>query len=288
MPLDDNDQILDPTHADDTTVVAGIKPVEKPPEWEPSEDGNLVKHGDRSYIRKEALDEERGARQKLQGALSAIEPLMPEFEEFLKTKQEGRRATLSRATAGTDDEYSDDELSGFAISRGYYNAENKPDASRAKAELDIMSRIADRAAAKAIGPLSSLSQRDRATANTTNAMNHKFVDGEPIAEEKYLKAVFDALPEDARADTAITNIATLAAAGLEYLEQRKTGGVRRGQREPLFREGGSGRIGEQGESFNALDRAAAKARGKTPEQWAKLQKTVGGAGMGVGTVLEDI
>jgi hypothetical protein len=280
MPVDNGDLILDPVGTDEPvpeTAIAGA-PQPDADKLELSEDGNLVKRGDKVYIRKEALDEERGARQKLQGALNAIEPLMPEFEEFLQSKQGRGRAQVARVAAPVDDEdeYSDDELEGLATVRGYYDADNKPDKARAKAELNLLSRVADRRSAKMVGPVAQNAMRERANTNVRQAMDHRFLDGEPIADQKYLKAVFDALPEDARADASITNIATLAAAGLEYLEQRKNGGVRRGRREPNFREGPSSRGGGSLD-LDALDIAAAKARGKTPEQWAKLTKAATGS-----------
>lgn len=296
--METNDETIDPHGTEDgLPVVAGLPgaggAAADKPDFRASEDGNQVEFGGRKYVREEALHGERTRAQGYAKTLQALEPLMPEFEEFLETKRGGRAATVDRATrsgGGAVDtgDYSEDELTGYAITRGYYGEDQKPDVRRAKADLDIMTAIADRRAGRAVRPLAEGTARDRAMRNTSQAMAQTFVDGQPIADPQYLKAAFDAVPDEIKADPNVSNILTVVAAGLQALDDRRTGRGRNSRREPAFREGGGSRVDRQTDSLDALDRAAARARGKTDEQWAKTQKTVtGSAGFG-GTILEDI
>ena len=151
-----------------------------------------------------------------------------------------------------------------------------------------VSDFADRSAQKAVGPVQQLSTQDRAAVNYANALNHKFVDGEPVADEKFIRAAFDALPPEYRADKSIADITTVIAAGLQALDERQSGRSRRGTREPDFREGATGRSrNTTSDAIDAFDSAAARASGKTPEQWKAIQKSFGGDSGG-GRILEDV
>lgn len=286
---------IDPHAADDApeTVVAGAPGGQKDDKaddksYKLSEDGNLVEVGGKKYITEAALHAERTKAQGYAKTIQQLEPLMPEFERFLQSRQNGDKATVSRATRGSDaaSDYTDDELTGFAITRGYYDKDNQPDLKRAQDELDIMSAIADRRAAKAVSPVAASNAAERARLNTERALNHRFADGEPIADQKYINAAFEALPDELKADPNVGNMLLVLAAGLESLDERRSGRGRR--REPTFREGGRGRVdGSNDEQLDALSRAAARARGKSPEAWSKLQKQVGGSDRG-GTVLDEV
>jgi hypothetical protein len=283
------DDILDPAHDPDAGVThagaAGIaSPVKDGDKSEPkvSDDGNIVEVGGKKYITIDALHSERAEKKQLAETLSALDPLMPDFEEFVKTKRNGRAATVARATAPADDDaYSEDELDGLAIARGYYGEDNKPDRARAKQELDILTRVADRRAAKHVKPVADRSVADRAAQNKSRARTNTFVDGQPIADSKFIDAALSSLPDEYLADDNIANITQVIAAGLEYLDMRKTRAGKRGggppvrssgRSEPMFVERGGGRFDDNEPEMTDLDRAAARARGKTPEQWAKLVK----------------
>jgi hypothetical protein len=278
----------------DETVVAGVPAGgEQKPEFRLSDDQNLVEVGGKKYIREEALHAERQKAQNYAKTIQQLEPLMPEFEQFLAQKQQGRTATVDRATRGVvadNGDYTEDELTGYAITRGYYDQDNKPDLNRAKADLDIMTAIADRRAGKAVKPVLTSTIQDRARVNTERALAQQFVDGEPVADEKYIRAAFDALPDEFKSNTETANMMLVVAAGLQALDDRRNGRTRARGREPMFREGGSGRFGVGGDTLDALDRAAARARGKTPEDWAKTMKAVstGRDSATGGTILEDI
>lgn len=281
---------IDPHAADNVeTVVAGKPGAEEKPaaEFKLTEDGNLVEVGGRKYVREEALHAERTRAQGYANTMKQLEPLMPEFEQFLANKQGQQRATVGRATRAAETDYSEDELNGYAITRGYYDGDNKPDVKRAQDDLDIMTAIADRRAGRAIRPVAEATTRDRARDNAQRALGTTFVDGDPIADQKYIQAVFDALPDEQKADENITGVMQILAAGLQSLDERRSG-RRGGRREPVFREGGSRVSHSGGESLDALDRAAARARGKTDEQWSKMTKTIGSGASFGGTVLDEI
>lgn len=288
-------QVLDPDAAENT-VVAGAPGggKEEKSDFKATDDGNLIEYGGRKYLREEAVHEARGKAAKYAETLQTLEPLMGEFEQFLASKQSGQRAAVNRATReAPESEYNDDELIGYAITRGYYDGD-KPDLKRAKDDLDIMTAIADRRASKAVKPVADRSVRDRADENYERALNYRFpADGEPVAEERYVRAALDAIRQDSPeilADPKASELVQVIAAGLQTLDERKTGRrSARGSREPVFREGAGTRLNQgRGDELDALDRAAARARGKSPEQWAKLSKAVSGSDRGTGTVLEEI
>lgn len=289
--------ILDPAHADDLPSIAGITPdaplsgQQTDAEWKASDDGNVVERGGQKYVRQEALHAERERAKALSATLARIEPLVPEFTEFLNNKRNSGNANIDRVTRPTADTYTDDDdLRGFALVRGYYKSDGvTPDLDRANSELNIMARVADRAAAKHVGPVQRDSVQNHADANYREALSRTFTDGEPIAERKYLEQVFNSVPPEQRADPQVAQMLEVMALGVQELEARKSG-RRQNRREPTFREGASGRSSlGGGDALDALDAAAARARGKTPEQWGKMQKAItGSGGMGTGTILEDI
>lgn len=286
------DTSIDPHGADDTgdivvnpALVAAAKPT-APPTVNVTDDGNQVTVGDKKYVREEALHNERRTRQEYQQTLDTLKPLMPEFEQFLQARRQTNDATVQRATQTNDSTYTPDELAGAAITLGFYDADNKPDTNRARHMLQIMDAAADRRVGRAIQPLRETTTADRAQANVARVMSQQFVDGQPIAEERYLKAAFDALPAEQKADPNVANIIAVVAAGLQSLDERRTGKTRQ-RREPMFREGSGGSFTGGGEGLDALGRAAARARGKTEEQWGKMTKAVGGTNFG-GDVLEEV
>jgi hypothetical protein len=284
MSVDDG--VLDPAHSDDGGLEnAGVAGIPKPdandkPELKVSEDGNVAEYGDKKYVRQEALHQERQERQKLAATLAELDPLMPEFNEFLKQRTGRRDAQVDRARqslgGGTSD-YTEDELQGFAINRGYFAEDGQtPDLRRAQTELDIISGISRRQAHNAVRPVHEDSIRTRANTNRNRVRGNNFVDGQPVAGEKYVNAAINALSDEQLADDNVANLVQVIAAGLESLDNRKNGRVSRtrGGREPMFVEGSSGRFdGDTGE-LSGLELAAARARGKTPEQWAKMSKAV--------------
>jgi hypothetical protein len=288
------DGVLDPAHGEESMGAAGIaKPEADKPEIKVSEDGNVAEHNGVKYVRQEALHQERQRAQKLADTLSALDPVMPEFKEFLEQKHARRGATVDRAARGNggSDDYSQDELEGFAITRGYYKDDNTtPDTSRAQKELDIISGISRRQVGKAVAPVAAGTTREQARVNRERAIGNRFVDGRPVADEKYMRAALDTLGEDQIADPNVANLAQVVAAGLEYLDQRKNGTSTRGRRggEPMFTERGTGRYDtDAGDDVSPLSAAAARARGKTPEQWAKLSKQVNKTDRG-SALLEEV
>jgi hypothetical protein len=287
MP-EDNDQILDPAHDPDggTNVgAAGIpapeaKGEKKPDEVVVSEDGNIVERGGVKYMRAEALHNERQARQNAERQLAALAPVMPEFEEFLKTRE--NRKTAVRESVASGGEQDDKEyLQEVATALGFYDETNQPDLRRAQAHLNITRREAGRVTDKRVRPVEESSQLAQARANRERARGQKFVDGQPIADDKYLEAAYNALPEEYLADPQVAALTQVIAAGLQHLDERKSG-VRRGQQpqrrqqsgEPMFVERSTGRFDDGEGEISQLDIAAARARGKSPEEWAKMSKKV--------------
>lgn len=294
--MDEQNDVLEPDHAENAPLPAvagmaqpGAAVAASEPEWKASEDGNIVERAGKKYVREEALHAERERAKSLSATLAKIEPLVPEFTEFLNQRQTRNNRDIEHVRRPAQETYADeDDLRGLAIVRGYYKADGvTPDIDRANAELNIMARVADRSAAKHVAPVRQVTTQDRANANYREALQRRFTDGEPLAEEQYIRQAFDALPEEYRADPNIANITSVIAVGLQTLEERKSGKRQVGRREPMFREGSSRPMSDAEESLDALGRAAARARGKTPEQWAKMTKAVGGPSL-TGAVLDEV
>lgn len=287
MP-EDNDQILDPAHDPDggTNVgAAGIptpeaKGEKKPDEVVVSEDGNIVERGGVKYMRAEALHNERQARQNAERQLAALAPVMPEFEEFLKVR-ENRKTAVRESVASGGEQDEKEYLQEVATALGFYDETNQPDLRRAQAHLNITRREAGRVTDKRVRPVEESSQLAQARANRERARGQKFVDGQPIADDKYLEAAYNALPEEYLADPQVAALTQVIAAGLQHLDERKSGVRRTNQPqrrqqngEPMFVERGTGRFDEGEGEISQLDIAAARARGKSPEEWAKMSKKV--------------
>lgn len=239
------------------------------PKFELTDDGNQVKYGERTFVTQEALRQAREEARTLRDEFKKLEPVIPEFEEFIRGKQ-ARQAAQRTQAAPREDEYTDDELDGFASVSGFYTQDNQPDRNRARQAMDVMSRLADRKAQKYIDPLRSSTEADRAARNRQEAKGRQFVDGQPLADQRFIDAAFDGLPTALAADPNVGNLAQVLAVGLQTLEERKNGTGRHARREPVFSEGGRGRYNEVDGNLSQFALAAARARGKSPEDWAKL------------------
>ena len=281
--FDPNDQILDPAHDDDLAVVAGVPGPEGKDSKTPadkdalkvSDDGNIAEHNGVRYVRQEALHQERERNRQYADTLARLEPLMPEFTEFLNQRNARQNSTVDRARGqkDNDSDYTADELEGFAITRGYYAADGTtPDTARAQKELDIISGISRRQTRREIEPVARTTRSESARLNRERAATGRFVDGQPVADAKYLDAAASALGDDLMADPEVSRLATIVAAGLEYLDHRKNGTLpgRRagsgGRREPMMVERGGSRFDNDPGEMSNLDLAAARARGKSPEE----------------------
>lgn len=279
--------ILDPAHdPNDTGTNAGAAGIPSPEKKEPekpaervSEDGNIIERDGKKYIVFDALQQERGKRQKAESTLAALEPVLPEFNEFLKTR-ENRRAAVKESVAATDDKDDPEYLNEVAIALGFFNEQNEPDLRRAQAHLNISRREATRVAERTVRPVAENTAREQARMNRERNRSARFVDGQPVADEKYLEAAAGALPEEMLADPQVASLIQVIGAGLQYLDERKTGTARRGgspaprRGEPMHVERGTGRYdGDDGE-VSALDLAAARARGKSIDEWKKMSNRV--------------
>jgi hypothetical protein len=287
--MPDQNDILDPAHDPNdpgtNMGAAGLTRPDGTPETKPeakvSDDGNLVELGGKKYVTEAALHESRQKQKELSDTLARLDPVMPEFEEFLNTRESRRNAATAAAAAGSPDEKA--YLEEVATALGFFDETNQPDLRRAQAHLNITRREAQKETARQVRPVTERTTRDQATLNRERAKAARFVDGQPIAGDKYVDAALRALPDEYMADSNIANITQVIAAGLEYLDLRKNGefrrggggGASRGSREPMFTERGTGRVsGDDDGGLSDLDLAAARARGKSPEQWSKLSQRI--------------
>jgi hypothetical protein len=261
-----NEPSIDPHANEPATPPAAPAP---PPDFKLTPDGNKVTVGDKSYIREEALHQERTRAQNLQAQIDQLAPLMPEFEQFLTSKQSRDAARTARvAPPVADDQYSQDELEGLATIRGYLDAEGRPDVARARQDLAFVDRIVEQRVGKAVAPVARETAEVRAARNREAARGRQFSDGRPVADQRFVDMAFDALPPELAADPNVANIAQVIAVGLQTLDARKNG--RTASREPVFTEAPNSRFEAAPGQLSAFDLVAARARGKTPEQWAKL------------------
>lgn len=269
---------------DDNDDLVEIQEVELTP-------GNKAK-----VVKLEALQEARRQSKGYRDTIAKLEPLMPEFNEFLNQKRNGgRKAAEPAARPAVPDETPEEleELAAVAHTMGYVDpATGDPDLVRTRAVMKMLDRRAGRVVSERVAPLAGNLAADRARQNREDAYSRAFVDGRPVAEQEFIDMAFDSLPAEYTADPLVAGTAHLVAAGLQYLEERKqaAGGVRRGTgpvqftrrgtpafrgREPFFSEGSTGRVrGDHEETLTAFSEAAARARGKTPEQWQKSRERV--------------
>lgn len=282
-----SDEVLDPAHMDDGGLPAApAAPPTPAPEPKVSDDGNVMEVGGRKYVTFDALTAERAQRQQLAQTVAQLEPLMPEFEQFLTKRNERQTATTAASGKGGDDEA---YLREVAETLHFYDENHEPDLRRAQGHLNIMRRESDRSAQRAVEPVAQSTAREMARVNRERANTSRFVDGKPIADSKYMSAAMDAVGAEHLADPNVANMVQVVAAGLEYLDARKNGTLSRGRggREPLHLEGSRGRFDGDGEGgLSAMDLAAARARGKSPEEWAKMRNSVTSEKRG--NTLEDI
>lgn len=273
---------LDP-HDNGTTVVAGMDttggntqtpPVD--PEIRVSEDGNQITRGDRKYLPAEAVQSERQRRQEAERVISQLEPLMPEFNEWLTNRRSGRDASVREAqgptpSAGGDD-YTTDELKAVAHLNNYFTEDGQSlDLTRARQALDIMGRVSERRTRQIVEPVARATAADRASRNVEDAISRQYVDGAPIADRSYVTQAFGALPPELAADASVANLVQVVAAGLEYLDKRRTGKLG-SSREPQYTEGSTGRFnGDGGRGLSNFAQRAAQARGLSNEEWAKRE-----------------
>lgn len=295
-----DDEILDPAHVEGDTHVtnAGVAGLsgkggdDKRPDPGANDrvtpDGNVLERDGKKYITMDAFAAERGKAQRYADALSQLDPLMPEFNEFLQTRN-NRRTAVRESVAGQDKD-DDAYLSEVATALGYYDETNQPDLRRAQAHLNVTRREAKRESAAAVKPVHESTVRERARTNREAAAGRKFVDGQPIAEQKYLEAALKQLPDELIADDNVANIAQVLAAGFQYLDMRRNGDLGRGRRtrEPMLVEGGSGRFEGDDGGLSDFDRAAARARGKSPEAWVKMTKQLNPSRTRNSDILEDV
>lgn len=253
---------------------AGIATPETPatPDVVVSEDGNQITRGEHKYIRAEALQQERARRQEAERVLGQLEPVLPEFQEFLQNKRGNRQGAVREAAQPAGEDYTEDELKAVAELNRYYSDDGATlDLTRARQALDLMSRISDRRVSRAVEPVVRTTAADRAARNRQEALSQQYVDGAPIADAAFVEQAFNALPPELVADPGVAKIVQIVAAGMEYLDKRRTGKIGTG-REPQFSEGSTGRFnGNNGRGLSAFALRAAQARGYTPEQWAKMQ-----------------
>jgi hypothetical protein len=281
--MEQND-ILDPAHdpnAPDTNVgAAGIAQPEQKVEDKVSPDGNILERDGRKYIVFDAFKAERESRKTAEQNLATLAPIVDEYQ---RNKETTRLAT-QQAQLVSDEKDSPEYLNEVAVSLGMYDEQGQADLRRAQAHLNISRREADRRVDRRVKPHEESTARDRAQNNRERARGQMFVDGRPIADDQYLDAAFAALPEEMAANPQVASLMQIVAAGLQSLDQRKAGGKQRQQqrqsqqvpeyREPMHTEGTTGRFdGDSGE-LSPLDLAAARARGKTPEQWMKQRTAV--------------
>ena len=233
-----------------------------------TEDKNQVKVGEATYVRQEALHNERQARQELQRQVDQIAPYVDEFGQFLADKQARTTAQAARVAPSSGVTADQDELEGLARIQGYLDAEGKPDLARAQQYLDFLDRRTGAHVGRAVAPVAKTAAEERAARNRETARTRQYVDGQPLAAQQFIDQAFDSLPPELASDPNVANIVSVIAVGLEALDARKSG--RAARREPAFHEGGRGRLDGGNGELTDFDIRAAQARGKTAAEWSKL------------------
>lgn len=259
----------------------------------------VVEKDGAKLVKLEALHGAREENKKLKDTIGKLEPLMPEFQEFLEHKRSGgskpqqqQPQQKPQPQGPSADEL--EELDATAQLLGFVNPETgEADRQRTQQVLRLLDRRAGNIVGGAMRPVAASVAEQRARANRDQAYDKMYVDGRPVAEQEFIDMAFDSLPAEFSSDPTIAGVAHLLAAGLQYLEERKsnTRGARQQERpgvldfletgrtparvtqrrrEPMHVEGSLGRVSREDEdSMSDFSVAAARARGKSPEQWQK-------------------
>jgi hypothetical protein len=248
-----------------TSLNDGEKPA---PETPPEPEGAVEVPGKGRMVPVGAVIEERRARQTER---AERERLSKENEELRKTKENWDLvepylpllATHPKITGKpavpTPTNQPDPELLEIAESFGFYDADGQPDLARAAKAKTVIDKRSGTTANAAVKPVADSAAQTRAQALRERAYQVTDKNGRPFATRAAIDKVLDDLPIEQQADKNIVTSALLMARGLEP----PVG-------EPLHTEGGQGHSANTKE-LSPMERAAAKARGLTDEQWVKTR-----------------
>jgi hypothetical protein len=159
----------------------------------------------------------------------------------------------------------DPELIAAAEALGFYNDDGTPDTSRAAKAKGFFSGLVKNTVKEEVAPLAQTTARTAASSLRERAYQVVDKQGRPFAAKENIDAVLNELPPEYQADPQVMQLALMIARGMGT-ETPAAG-------EPLYTEGAGGARPGGGASLSSLERAAARARGLSEQDWVKQRDT---------------
>lgn len=233
------------------------------PAVEPEPEGTTDVGGSR-MVPLPTLIEERRQRQALAREVEQlravkanwdiVEPFVPDLAEYVANR--GKKAAPPPPPAAAQDP----ELNDIVRTFGFYDQDGQPDYDRAAAARTFMDKRAGSVAAEAVRPVAHNAASTQARLLRDNAYHATDKAGRPFAARDAIDRVLDNLSPEDQANPQVVATALFVARGMSAPAAG----------EPLHTEGGSGG-NRQGATLSSPERAAARARGLSDEQWIKTR-----------------
>lgn len=158
----------------------------------------------------------------------------------------------------------DPELIAAAEALGFYNDDGTPNTARAAKAKGFFTGLVKGTVQEEVKPLAQSTARTAAGSLRERAYQVVDKDNRPFAQKENIDAVLNELPPEYQADPQVVQLALMIARGM--------GTTSPAAGEPLHTEGTSGRPGG-GAALSNLERAAARARGLSEQDWTKQRDT---------------
>ena len=242
-------------------------------ETPPAEPAGTVEVSGQRMAPVAAVIEERRARQE---ARAEADRLRAENESLKKVKENWDTVepylpllathpkVTGKAPAAAPPPAQDPELIAAAEALGFYNDDGTPDTTRASKAKGFFSGLVKSTVQEEVKPLAQSTARTAAGSLRERAYQVVDKDGRQFAKQEHIDAVLNELPPEYQADPQVVQLALMIARGMG------TGTSVAG--EPLHTEGTGGRPGG-GTGLSNLERAAARARGLSEQDWTKQRDT---------------
>jgi hypothetical protein len=196
------------------------------------------------------LRQENESLKKKAESWDVVEPYVPLLATHPKV--------TGRAAPPAPTNQPDPELLEVAKAFNFYDDAGQPDLERAKSAQALIDKRSGKVTDEKVAPVATSAAAAQAAALRERAYEVVDKEGRPFASREHIDAVLNQLSPEQAAQPQIVNVALMVARGM--------GGPPAG--EPLHTEGPGG-PGGKGKVLSSIERAAARARGLSDDQWIK-------------------
>lgn len=210
------------------TTTVETPPAEPPTqgnlEATPAPDGEPDPSG--TFVPLAAVHAERGKAKELRAQLETLAPYaqqVPQLQQQIQELQQRlQQLTPRQPERPAPPLISDDVADGLARKFELYDAEGKPDRSRARDVAGFFSGLAAAEAQKAVAPIAQLSAQERTQHFRSRASSVKDTNGQGV-DPAFLERAFAMVPPEIAAQPEVAGALTYLAAGMERFHGRKAG-----------------------------------------------------------------